>query len=262
MLLSSASADLLCAQEQSSETSPSDKPWTRIGLYGYLVSIDGDVDFRGLDADIDVSLHDILDNLDSTFMGFVEHRRGPWSFIFDAVYLKLSESGDTSISGPLGLGQATISAEVEFKQTLLEGFIGYRALDYDLERGRIGVDALAGARYNRLDVELSSDVSVFGLTASGDRERDEDWVDGVLATRAVYRSNAGWSLSGWADFGLGDDSHSYQLASFLNYNFDNGLTLSGGYRYYHLKYETGSGSSRFEYDLDYHGPMVGLTFTF
>jgi len=262
MLLSSASPVLVCAQEQSSETASSEGPWTRVGLYGFMVSIDGDVKFRGVEADVDVPLHDILDNLDGVIMGYAEHRRGPWSFIADLAYLDLDESGGTSVTGPVGMGQATVSAEIEFQQWLAEGFVGYRALDRDLEGGRIGVDALAGARYNKLEVELGAEVSVFGLTESRDRKGDESWVDGVIATRAEYRTDAGWSLSGWADYGIGDDSHSYQLQAYVNYHFDNGVTLSGGYRYYHMYYETGSGSSKLEFDLGYSGPQVGTTYTF
>lgn len=262
MLLSSASPVLVCAQEQSSETASSDRPWTRIGMYGFLTSIDGDVGFRGVEADVDVSFSDILDNLDAGFMGFAEHRRGPWSFIVDLAYLDVSETGGTSVSGPVGLGQGTVTAEVEFQQTLLEGFVGYRALDFGLEDGRISVDALAGARYNKLKVELSDEVSVFGLTEARDREGDEEWVDGVFGIRAEYRADANWSLSGWADYGIGDDSHSYQLMSFVHYHFDNGVAIGGGYRFYHMQYETGSGSSRVEFDLDYSGPMLGLAYRF
>ncbi len=262
MLLSSASPVLVGAEEQSSETASSDAPWTRIGVYGFLTSIEGDVGYRAVEADIDVSFSDILDNLDIGFMGFAEHRRGKWSFIADLAWLDISESGGTRVTGPLGMGQGTVSAEVEFQQVLLEGFVGYQALDYDLEDGQISVDALAGARYNWLNVELSDDVSVFALPSASDREKDQQWVDGVFGIRAGYRANAGWSLLGWADYGIGDDSDSYQLASFVNYQFDNGVELSGGYRHYHMKYKTGSGSSRVKFDLDYSGPMLGLSYTF
>ena len=262
MLLSSASADLVCAQEQSSETSPSDKPSTRIGLYGFLPTIKGDVGFRGVEADIDISKSDLLDDLDSAFMALAEHRRGRWSLIADLAYLDISQSGGQRVTGPLGLVQGTVRADIEFQQVLFESGVGYRVLDHDLEHGRISVDALAGARYNWIEAELGAEVSVLGLTAASDREGDEQWVDGIFGFRAEYRANARWSLSGWADYGLGTDSHSYQLASFVNYQFHNGLMLSGGYRQYHMHYTTGSGSSRLEFDLDYTGPMVGLTYTF
>ncbi len=262
MLLTSASPALVCAQERPSETASSDRSWTRIGLYGFFVSIEGDVRYAGIEADVDVSFSDILDNLDAGFMGIAEHRRGRWSFFIDLAYLDLSESGGASVRGPLGMAQGTVTADVKFQEVLLEGFVGYRVLDNDLEVGRFGVDALVGARYNWLNAELGDEVSVFGLTENSDRERDQQWADGVFGIRAEYRADANWSLSGWADYGIGTDSHSYHLTAFVNYQFDNGVELSGGYRHYHMQYEKGSGSSKVELDLDYTGPMVGLTYTF
>ena len=195
-------------------------------------------------------------------MAIARHRRGRWSFAADVAYLDIAKSGAQNVTGPLGLVQGTVKADIEFQQLLLEVPVGYRFLDRDLEHGRISVDALAGPRYNWIEAELGTEVSVLGLTAASDRERDEEWVDGLFGFRAEYQANARWSLSGWADYGIGADSHSYHWAAFVNYRFRNGLELSAGYRQYHMYYKTGSGSSRVKFDLDYYGPMVGLTYTF
>ena len=107
------------------------------------------------------------------------------------------------MTGPIGVIPATVTAKPEFEQLLLEGFVGYRALDYMLGDGRIGVDGLLGARYNKIGAELSAQVAVLGLVTAADRERDEDWVDGVIGVRAQYDAGAGWGVSAWADFGKG-----------------------------------------------------------
>ena len=180
----------------------------------------------------------------------------------DIAYLDISDSGKQDFTGPLGLVQGTVKADIEFQQLLLEVPVGYRVLDRELEHGRISVDAQAGPRYNWIKVELGAEVSVLGLTSASDRERTEQWVDGLFGFRAEYLANARWSLSGWADYGIGADSHSYHWATFVNYLFGDGLELSGGFRQYHMDRTTGSGSSRLKIDLDYTGPMLGLTYTF
>ena len=67
---------------------------------------------------------------------------------------------------------------------------------------------------------------------------------------------------GSTDIGEGSDSSSYQLAGFANYRFDNNIRLFGGYRHYHFEFEDGAGSSRIGLDLDFSGPMLGLSYRF
>jgi len=48
----------------------------------------------------------------------------------------------------------------------------------------------------------------------------------------------------------------------VNYKYENNVKLFGGYRHYHFEYKDGSGTSRFEIDADYSGPMFGVTYRF
>ena len=87
-------------------------------------------------------------------------------------------------------------------------------------------------------------------------------VDGVVAARVKYGHEYGWGVSGWADIGAGSDSSSYQLMGILSYRFKNNIRVFGGYRLYNLDYEGVSGGNKFELDLDYHGPMLGVSYRF
>ena len=148
--------------------------WTQIGVYGLFVGIEGDARLSGVTSDVDVSFDDILDNLDIGGMGFVEHRRGKWSFIGDVAYLKL-EADKTVASTPA----LSVTLDAELQQLVLEGFVGYRLLTQDLEDARLGIDLLGGARYNDIEVELDSRATLLGLTRSASRNGSVDTVDGV-----------------------------------------------------------------------------------
>ncbi len=231
--------------------------WTEIGVYGFISDIGGETKIGDTTTEVDVSFSDLLENLDMGFMGFAEHRRGKWSFIGDVFYADISVD-DTIAADP----NTSVKLNVELKQILAEGFVGYRVFAKDHGNARLGIDLLGGARYNKIEVDLGVEATQVGLTTSASRSRDEDWVDGVIGARVQYGLNNGWGVSGWADIGEGSDSSSYQLAGFVSYRFKNNVKLFGGYRYYDFKYEVGSGASRIELDLDFSGPMLGVAYRF
>jgi len=234
-----------------------EESWTEVGFYGMMAAIKGDTQVGNVTADVDVPFSDILENLDIGFMGFIEHRNEKWSFIGDVVYIKLSADSTTAVTPGLSV---TLDADLE--QTIAESFIGYRVFEQDYGETQIGIDVLGGARYNKLDLKLGAQASLLGLTASRSRNPSQDWVDGVIGARVQYGHNNGWGASGWADYGEGSDSSSYQLAGFVSYRFENKVKVFGGYRLYSFEYSGTSGANRFELDLDYAGPMVGASCRF
>ena len=231
--------------------------WTEVGIYGFMLGIEGDATIGNVTTDVDVSFSDILDNLDMGFMGFVEHRRGKWSFIGDVVYMKLSADSTTAINPIL-----SVELDAEVAQTLAEGFVGYRVLAQDHGDAQLGIDLLGGARYNKLDLELGVEATLLGLTTSASRNPSEDWVDGVIGARVQYGHNNGWGVSAWADIGDGSDSSSYQLIGIVSYRFKNNIRVLGGYRQHSFEYTVVSGGRRFDLDLDYTGPMLGVSYRF
>jgi len=226
--------------------------WTQVGVYGFFVGIEGDARLNRVTADVDASFNDIWDSLDATGFGFIEHRRGRWSFIGDVAYLKV-EDDRTKASRAFSI---TLDAEVE--QLMIEGFVGYRLLTQELKDAQLGLDLLGGARYNDLEVDLDARATLLGLTTSRSRNGNSDTVDGVVAVRVEYSHNNRWGLNGWADYGEGSDSRSYQFYGGVDYTFKNNITIHAGYRFMNFDY----GGSRFDYDLDYSGPQIGVFYRF
>lgn len=231
--------------------------WTEIGIYGFLTQIEGPVRINNVKVDLDISFNDILDNLDMGFMGFVEHRRGRWSFIGDVAYLDVS-----SVKHRVRNRITSTTLDVKASEVMAEGFIGYRVLEQDHGDAQFGLDLLGGARYNKLEVELDDRAFFLGLTSSSDRNPERDWVDGVVALRAEYVHNNGWGVHGWADIGNGSDSSSYQLFGIVSYRFKNKISIRCGYRLYSYEFSGRSRGIKFKADLDYPGPMIGVSYRF
>lgn len=124
----------------------------------------------------------------------------------------------------------------------------------------LGLDLFVGARYTELEVDLSAEASLLGLTTSRARSRDENWTDAVFALRLQYGRRKGWGSTFWLDIGDGSDSSSEQFIGLVSYQSNSNWKFYGGFRYLNLDYDTGSGSSRFGVDLDYTGPMFGASY--
>lgn len=184
---------------------------------------------------VDMSFSDILDVLDFGLMGAFEARKGRWGVLFDAIYMKVSDSAEASRrgAGPLG-ATLTVGADAEIEQTMLAGAVAYRAVE-----GNAPVDLIAGLRYNKIDVDAKIDASLFGLSGTAKRSGDLDWIDPYIGVRVQYPLNERWSLVGYADaggFGVGSD-FTWQGAAGVNYEFSKTFVAKFGYRYLRVDYD-------------------------
>ena len=94
---------------------PSDAWIWRAGLNVWLPSIHSSTQLdlpNGGNISAETDPGSYLSKLKFTFMGTLEARRGPWSFLSDAVYLNFGDlkSKVTSISGPSGIVTARVAA--------------------------------------------------------------------------------------------------------------------------------------------------------
>jgi len=239
-----------------------DKDWEfEIAAYGFAAGITGDVGFRQANSEVDVDASDILENLDFSFMGMAQARKGQWSYILDGTYMKIS--ADKSFARRNLLAG---SVDVEIEQSVIAGFVGYRF--YEGKGNSVLIksswDFLVGARYNNLSAELGVQASLLGFPLSAQRKQSADWVDPVIGLRGNAFLNDKTRVILWGDyggFGAGSDQ-TWQTFGGLGYTFSNGIDVFGGYRAYAFDYEDGTGASRVALDLLYHGPMLGAGYKF
>ncbi|MEM8572671.1 MAG: hypothetical protein AAGG56_17470 [Pseudomonadota bacterium] len=214
---------------------------------------------EGQSSDIDMSLSDALEVLDFTSSLRFEAWNGRLGILADANFLKLSEDGGATIgSGPFA---RDLDVEVDAEQYWITLMGGYKIAEGVNASGRPFVfDLHGGLRYNR----IRQDVEIEGPVRGGSPGGTETWWEPVIGVRGLVGLNDAWSFSAVADFG-GFGAGGNDLAWSANAAFDRKLSerasLKVGYRYYSIDFETGGGADRFGWDLEQHGPFIGLAFS-
>jgi hypothetical protein len=118
----------------TAQTSMSDAWRWRATLYGWLPSVHSTSDLNiggGESINTDTNPSGYLSNLKFTVMGTLEARKGPWSFLGDAIYLNFGDlkSNLRSIKEPGGIIVVPVTANV---RTDLKGFAGALEGGYSL----------------------------------------------------------------------------------------------------------------------------------
>lgn len=237
-------------------------------LYGYLPSIGGSVVFpaggastlqAAGDSSINIDADKILDNLKFTFMGSLDVHNGRWGLFNDVLYLDLgnskSQTRDFSIGGAL---PATATADLSFD---LKGLIWTVAGEYRVASSpQWTMDVLAGARLidlkPKVNWSLYGDVGAFPARNGSAEVSKKNW-DGIVGLKGRYAfgESRAWNVPFYVDVGTGESDLTWQAAIGLGYSFGWGDVVAM-YRY--LKYEFSS--TQPVADMDFSGPMVGVTF--
>lgn len=259
-----AMAFALPAAAQLRPAAKSSDEWAwRATLYGWLPNVRSTASFPiegngSIDVDTDPGRY--LRNLEFVFMGTLEARKGPWSFIGDAIYLSFGKADShlISISGPGGNPlPLPISANVDVD---LKGFTTTLEAGYALiQQPTANLDLVAGARYLALKTSLNWTFTgaPAGFAPEGSRDRRVDFWDGVVGVRGRSAIGDAWFLSYYGDVGAGSSESTWQLFGGIGYRFNWGDVLVG---YRHLAYNFKSGNP--VSDLAFSGPLFGVAFNF
>ncbi len=243
------------AQAQSSDE------WTWI-VAPYLWASDVDLDLAVNDQSVggSASFSDLLDKVDTAFMGHVEARKGSWGVFGDMIYLDLSESKTVPV-GPGGPILGDFEADASLKMQIYE-FGG--AFDVSGGSDSTRVDLLAGIRY--IDADIAADLTLPGPSArqipirTGPSETDL-----MLGFRVIHGFSERWSIGARADVSYGGTDGIINAFGTIGYTFgDTGLfTLTAGYRYMTINVAgTTQNGGPSEADIAMSGPVLGGVFRF
>jgi hypothetical protein len=244
------------AQEVTTERPPEDR-WTfTVAPYLWATALDGEASVGGVDADVDLSFGDILDDLAIGGMLLVDVQRGRFGIAVNGVFARLEPDGEV---GPIQL-------DVTNTTTWIGVAPYYRAVEWTYRESASGrplrfvVEPTAGIRYTNLRVELDGT----GPQGNGRQvDQSESWVDPLIGARFALDLAERWTLAGEADiggFGVGSDL-AWNVQAFLGYKtslFGRAFTLTGGYRALSQDYENGD----FEWDVTTQGPILGVVMRF
>lgn len=244
------------AQDVTTERPPADR-WTfMVAPYLWATSLDGKASVGRVEADVDLSFGDILDDLAIGGMLLVDVQRGRFGIAVNGVFARLEPDGEV---GPIQLDVTNDTAWIGVAPY-------YRAVEWTYRESasgrpmRLVVEPLAGIRYTHLRVELDGT----GPRGNGRQvDQSEAWVDPIVGSRFILDLADNWTLSGEADiggFGVGSDL-AWNVQAFLGYKtslLGKPLTLAAGYRALSQDYEDG----RFEWDVTTQGPILGVVLRF
>src|SRR6266542_2235099 len=118
-----------------------------IAAHGWMAGLDGTIGVRGVNADIDIGLNEVLQHLDMIFAARAEAQKGPFGIYGEVIYIGLSDN--TQINGLIN----NIHEQVD--QTLVDGALSWRLFN----QPRWSLDFAAGTHYTNVyeRLELHSD---------------------------------------------------------------------------------------------------------
>jgi len=214
--------------------------------YLWAAGLQGDVEVRNRKASVDASFSDLLKDLNFGAMLAGEVRYNRWGFLFDGMYMKLSEEGDTP--GALSSGVDVVS-----KTGIVEGAFMYRPVWLD----GFTLDVLAGARAWILDAELKFKPGLLpGTTIS----RTTAFADPIVGLRAVMNVTDRLSLSVLGDvggFGVSSDI-TWQAFGGIEYRFATLWSARAGYRALGIDIDKRDA----HINAVLHGPVLGSSWRF
>lgn len=268
--VAAALAALAAVPSAALAQSPSE-PWQFRGqVYLWLPSVDGQTNFPpssgGGGASVDMSDYFSLGNLQFTFMGSLEARKGRWGAMTDFIYLDFDEnkSGTRDLIlnlGPGGLVPVPVGASADvglrlrgWEWTLAGTYTAVSTPQYELQ-------ALGGLRYLKvnttLDWRLSGDIgSLPSQSAAGTSSVKPDYWDAIVGVRGRYNlGQSRWFVPFHFDIGTGESDLTWQATAAIGYAFSWG-ELMAAYRHVGYRFSSRSPIER----LTFTGPVASVAF--
>jgi hypothetical protein len=138
----------LAPKETAPPTITESEPWQfTIAAPGWLASMNGTIGVRGINADIDVPVDEVLQHLDMIFAMRAEAQKGPFGIFGEFIYIGLSDGAQ--INGLIN----NIHEQVDL--SLVDGALSWRLFN----QPRWSLDFAAGTHYTNVyeQLELHSD---------------------------------------------------------------------------------------------------------
>jgi len=138
----------LAPKESAPPTITQSEPWQfTIAVPGWLSSMNGTIGVRGVNADIDVPVTEVLQHFDAILAGRVEAQKGPFGIFAEVIYIGLSDGAQ--INGLINNIHETVDI------TLFDGALSWRLVN----QPRWSLDFAAGTHYTTVyeQLELHSD---------------------------------------------------------------------------------------------------------
>lgn len=213
---------------------PAEDEWQfSLGVYGWLPDISAET---ANGDEIDISLSDILENLDGLIMTDFGVRRGKWALGTDLIYMDLAADG-----------KDVLIDEIDLTAWVITPSLSYRAMEGDWGH----LDVLAGARY------LYMKVGVNLVAPGGGGSDSKDQWDVIGGVRGEIKLKNRWYMPYYLDIGGGSSDLTWQAAAGIGYHYGEHWDFALIYRY--LDFDI---SGPVLNDLTVNGPQIGVRYKF
>ena len=241
-------ATLFTLPPAQADEAVADDNWHLTGeLYLWGASVDGRTRLGG---NVEVSIGDLLDNLDMAFMGGLEARKGKWSLIGDLIYLDVSADKTGSLTDQ---ELVTFTADANVEGWVSNLLAGYRLAD----TGAGYADIVFGARYLDLDTSLKVSANVASPPPDLSFAAGENFWDAVAGFRGGIGLPGSFYVPYYVDIGAGQSDLTWQVIVGVGWRPKWGeVTLA----YRHIEWDFDKGSA--VTDINFSGPGVSFRYNF
>ena len=228
------------------DTGPGDWHFrTAFNLWG--AAITGTVGRDKTESDLDAGLDEIFDNGTIGLEFNFEAGTGPWSILFDGMWMHLGDDAETS-SG--------LKADFDGDFGFIDIAGGYEFKRFNVRGKPLALDGLLGFRWTSVDTSIQVKE---GAAPRPKRDDNRNFVDPYLGIRARSYLSDQFTLVGTATAGgVGVGSNFFATGELmLEYRLTDTWWLVGGYRVYYYDYD-----DNFVWQVTMHGPFIGIAARF
>jgi hypothetical protein len=234
-------------------------PWRLhlIPAFWVPIVVTGTVDVGPIRTEVDLNASEIFDGLDFALEGGLALSNGDWSLLLYASYFKIG--ADVRSRGPLGFEETSM----DYQMTIVDCAVGKRIGRGPIGTGAWRADLLGGVRYwdHKVEIDQTDPIGFEPMIA-----KSSDWVDAFVGGRIVVDVNEDtvlWFRGDIGGFSIGSSSElSWTLTAMLELELSDTWSFVAGYRYVDVDWESGIGPSRFKFDYEIHGPIIGASIRF
>ena len=221
----------------------------KVMIYGWLAIPDGTTTFnipsRDPDEPDEEVESDLPENIDMFFMGTYRGEKGKFTLLFDAIYL--------GMSGDNGTDHLDLGVDTSMDAWMASLYGGYNIINNQ----HVRLDLITGVRYLTISYEADFSAGHIDLIDNAEFSPDIDMWDAVVGVDGSVYINRHWFVPYHFDIGAGSSDLTWRASAGLGYGFSWG-DIVASYRkvYYDL------GDSKFIQDVEFSGPLVGVSFYF
>lgn len=225
----------------------------------WAINMNGRVGVASLTTHIDANFSEIMQHFDGGMMLWADLHKGRYGAFVNGLYAVLSDGGE----------KYNVDANAKVYFGIYNAALSYIALQNNYaNNAMLQLEPYLGARYTMNHARLNLNTAPPLTPMSASAKNNQNWTDPIIGLALHYSFNKNWFLKLAGDVGGTSRStdYSYDLLGLIGYTPSRPSLSSTsfylGYNNLYQKYQTGSGSSYFNWDMRLFGPVVGFDIRF